>query len=235
MHEFAWRAGSRPAGLQTSVAERAMNAAPIPVGIIYNEVVMLPRSFRSYVSFLSVFVFALCALSGCNRPAQQAAKPNSVENTSATPAIQAQSLLPDCDLPPTALGASKATGHHRVILTWNPSSSSRGANDQSVGYCLYKSRNGDITATNLHDCRNCSRVNRRPILGSGCVDNYVEDGSTYQYVAGAVKAGTGVKLFSNRTTAVIPPNTRTVRSDSPYPLCQSDALMQGQVPAKPDP
>lgn len=206
-----------------------------PTGIIYNEVVMLPRSFRSCISFLSVLVFALCALSGCNRPAEQAAKPSSVENTSPAPAIQAQPLLPDCDLPPTALDASRATGHHRVILTWNPSSSSRGANDQSVGYCLYKSRNGDITAKNLHDCRNCSRVNRRPILGSGCVDNYVEDGSTYQYVASAIKVGTSVKFFSNRTTAAIPKNTQTVRSDSPYPLCQPDTLMQGQEPAKPDP
>jgi hypothetical protein len=202
----------------------------VPVGF------RLPRGFASSrASFTSLLVLMLFGSSGCNRPAQEPEKPKAVESVTSAPAVQARSVLPDCDFPPAAIDAPRVIGHHRVVLKWNPSSSSRGADDQSVGYCLYKSRAGEITATSLHDCRNCSRVNRRPILGTGCVDKYVEDGLKYQYVAGAIKAGSKVELFSNRTTAVVPSNTKSVSSNSPYPLCQPDALSDVQAPRKPDP
>lgn len=202
----------------------------IPVGF------RLPRGLRSKRDSLSsLLVLMLFGLSGCNRPAQEPEKPKTVKRVTTAAAVQAPSELPDCDFPPAAIDAPRVVGHHRVVLKWNPSSASRGADDQSVGYCLYKSRVGEITATSLHDCRNCSRVNRRPILGTGCVDKYVEDGSTYQYVAGAIKAGSKVELFSNKTTAVIPANTQSVGLDSPYPLCQPDSLSHVQGSPKPDP
>jgi len=202
----------------------------IPVGF------RLPRVFGSNRDFLSsLLVLMLFGSSGCNRPAQEPEKPKPHESADTAPAVQAPSALPDCDFPPGEIDAPRVIGRHRVVLKWNPSSSSRGADDQSVGYCLYKSRVGEIVATRLHDCRNCSRVNRRPILGTGCVDKYVEDGFTYQYVAGAIKAGSKVELFSNKTTAVIPANTQSVSLDSPYPLCQPDALSHVQASPKPDP
>jgi len=171
----------------------------------------------------AVLFCTLFLLNGCSRTAQETARPQAIETSKVKAQIQApQPELQDCDPPPNKLDASRATGHHRVVLTWNPSRSSSGSNDQSVGYCLYRSHNDDIRARDLRDCRNCARLNRRPIIGTGCVDNHVEDGTTYYYIAGAVRVGTKVNLFSNKTTATIPANAHSQSFDSQYPLCQPD-------------
>jgi len=175
---------------------------------------------RSRVRVLKIVTCFLLLLSGCRRSAHETPKPTATQATGTQ--FHTPPQLPDCDPAPSRFEASRSVGHHRVVLTWGASSSSSGSSDQSVGYCIYRSRNEDITAKDLPHCKNCTRLNRKPILGTGCVDTHVEDGTTYYYVAGAVEAGTKVNRFSNKTTAVIPANSQSKDSDSSYPLCQPD-------------
>jgi hypothetical protein len=184
-------------------------------------------------------LIVVCLLSlfwHCNRPAtRQSAAHQEVEHSSAKPQLQtSQPALPDCDLSPMQLEASKIAGHHRVVLTWNPSISSSGPNDQSVGYCLYRSRKDDITAKDLKDCKNCERLNRRPVIGTGCVDTHVKDGATYHYVAGAIRVGAKVDRLSNKATAAVPTDPRSKGSDTQYPLCISDDSPQIPELGKPN-
>lgn len=171
----------------------------------------------------AILTCTLFLVGACNRSPQPTANPQSSDTAKANSGAEArQPELPDCGLPPEKLESSKVNGHHRVVLTWNPSSSSSGPNDQSVGYCLYRSGKDDITAKDLNHCYNCKRLNRRPIVGAGCVDNHVKDGATYHYVAGAIRISTRVNLFSNKMTAVIPSNAQSPHADTPYPLCEAD-------------
>jgi len=191
-----------------------------------------PRVFRSHARRLKVLLgCGLFLLSGCKRSAQENA-PHQVEPvTNANRQVQpTQPQLPDCDTSPNKAESSMKTGHHRVVLTWNASSSSNGPGDQSVGYCIYRSRNIDITAKDLDHCNSCTRLNRRPVIGTGCVDDHVEDGATYYYVTSSIRGGSKVGRFSNQTTAAIPANSPPKSSDNPYPLCRPDdsALRVGQ-------
>ena len=163
----------------------------------------------------------LFLLSGCKRSIQERSLAEAVER--ANRQVQATPLpLPDCDLSPNKAESPKITGHHQVVLTWNASRSSVGPNDQTMGYCIYRTRNSDITAKDLGHCENCTRLNRRPIFGTGCVDNRVEDGTTYYYVAAAINIRARVNRFSNKTIATIPTNTQPKSSDTQYPLCEPD-------------
>jgi hypothetical protein len=179
----------------------------------------------------AILACALFLLSACNRSPQATARPGPLDTPNSEPRFEARSPeLPDCDLPPKKLEAAKESGHHRVMLTWNPSSSSSGLNDQSVGYCLYRS--GDsITAHDLDDCLNCGRLNRRPIIGTGCLDTQVKDGATYYYVAGATRFGSRVIQLSNMTTAFIPSTAQSKQPESGYPLCQVLSPSPAPVPA----
>lgn len=176
-------------------------------------------------------VCALLLLSACNRSPQAKASPGPLDTPNAEPRAEPRlPELPDCDLPPNNLEAPKESGHHRVMLTWNPSTSSSGLNDQSVGYCVYRS--GDaITAHDLEHCLNCGRLNRRPILGTGCLDTQVKDGATYHYVAGATRFGSRVIQLSNMTTAFIPSTAQSKQPQSGYPLCQLESPSPLPVPA----
>ena len=168
----------------------------------------------------AVVACLLVLLSACRKPTDATTTPPPVDKT--PPQIKARPPeLPDCDLPPGKREAATKEGNHRVLLTWNPSASSSGADDQSVGYCLYRSRK-DITAKKLQDCKNCERVNRRPVPGSGCVDTHVKDGRTYYYVAGATKVGSPVERLSDKTIAIIPANPKRRKFSTLYPVCEPD-------------
>jgi hypothetical protein len=178
-----------------------------------------------------ILACALFLVSACNRSPQAKASPGPVDTPNAESRAEARLPdLPDCDLPPKKLEAPKESGHHRVMLTWNPSTSSSGLNDQSVGYCVYRS--GDaITAHDLDHCLNCGRVNRRPIIGTGCLDTQVKDGATYYYVAGATTFGSRVIQLSNMTTAFIPSTAQSKQPQSGYPQCQLESPSPVPVPA----
>jgi len=166
--------------------------------------------------------FTLLLLSGCKRSAQENSLPEAVQGKANRQAQTTPLPLPDCDPSPNNAESSKVTGHHQVVLTWNASPSSIGPSDQAIGYCIYRTRNADITSKDLGHCENCTRLNRRPIFGIGCVDNRVEDGTTYYYVAAAISARARVNRFSNKTTAKIPANSQPRSSNTLYPLCEPD-------------
>jgi len=141
--------------------------------------------------------------------------------------------LPDCppenSSKPASRAASELLGeesaanhHHHVVLNWKASSSSAGPTDPAVGYCLYRSRKDKITANDLNGCENCKRINRRPIVGTACVDSDVGDGRTYYYAVASIRSGSPLSSFSNNATAVIPSDAKSPQSASPFPSCDGE-------------
>lgn len=177
-----------------------------------------------------IFACTLLTASACSRSRQEPTVQPADRSTARTEAPVLERRLPDCPLenpskPPSAAASellgeeSAAHHHHRVVLTWNASASSTGPTDPTVGYCLYRSRQDKITANDLHHCKNCKRINRRPIVGTGCVDSDVRDGHTYYYAAASIRSGGALSPFSNKTIAIIPSNAKSPQSASPYPSC----------------
>jgi len=176
-----------------------------------------------------ILACTLLTANACNRSQQEPAVPPADRPKARTEAPVPERPLPDCppenssqhssaELP----GEAPAANHHRVVLTWNASESPTGPTESRVGYCLYRSRQGPITANKLYRCKNCRRINRRPIVGTACVDNDVRDGHTYHYAVAAIRSGGALSSFSNKTTAIIPSNARSPQSASPYPSCDGE-------------
>jgi hypothetical protein len=74
------------------------------------------------------------------------------------------------------LQPSSLTGHHKVTLKWNASIPSSNVESNAVGYCLYRSKKRKA-AKQSPTCRDCAQINLIPIAGTGCVDDFVEDGA----------------------------------------------------------
>lgn len=126
---------------------------------------------------------------------------------------------------PESLGAtlrpSPQTGHHKVILTWNASAPSTDPKDQTVGYCLYRSGIQNVAQQDAK-CSNCEQINQKPIAGTACVDDLVQDGARYYYVATAINGRGDPSSLSNDTLAQIP-STPQVKGAAPsYPRCRTD-------------
>ena len=177
-----------------------------------------------------ILACTLLTASACNRSRQELSWEPADDSKAITRGPVLQRPLPDCppensskpssaELPGEAAAANR---HHRVVLTWDASSSSTGPTDPTVGYCLYRSREGAITANQLHRCKNCRRINRRPIVGTACVDNDVRDGHTYYYAAASIRSGGALGSFSNKATAIIPSNAQSPQAASPYPSCDGE-------------
>jgi hypothetical protein len=121
----------------------------------------------------------------------------------------------------TKLTESPETHHHKVILTWNAS-----ANDprhEVVGYCLYRIASKDQPHW-AEKCKNCEQVNQKSIDGTACVDDVVQDGAKYYYVAMAINRYGQTSSLSNDTLAEIPPTAEIngpVNTTS-YPRCRKD-------------
>ena len=179
-----------------------------------------------------IMACTLLTANACNRSQQEPAVQPADRSKARTEAPILQRPLPDCppensSKPSSAASdspgeATAANHHHRVVLTWNASQSSSGPTDPTVGYCLYRSRKGAITANKLDRCQNCNRINLRPIVGTACVDNDVRDGHTYYYAAASIRPGSQLSSFSNKTTAIIPTNAKSPQSASPYPSCEGE-------------
>lgn len=179
----------------------------------------------------------LQTVSGCGRAQGLGANPQSVETLreKATPAVSSKPGLPLC--PSTRspmLRPSTVTGHHRVILSWNPSVPSARSQDNSVGYCLYRSKTKKAAKKNSgckdcktidFNCSNCEQINSIPVVGIGCVDDIVEDGAVYSYVVTAISRKGVLSSPSNRASAEIPVSNQSVGSNpaSSYPLCRGRA------------
>jgi hypothetical protein len=175
-----------------------------------------------------ILACTLLAANACSRSRQEPPVPPADRSKARTEAPVFEHPLPDCPLKPSEKSGlleepeSSANHHHRVVLTWIASTSSTGPTDPAVGYCLYRSRKDKITANDLNRCQNCKRVNRRPIVGTACVDQDVRDGHTYYYAVASIRSGSALSSFSNKATASVPSNATSSQSASPYPSCDGE-------------
>ena len=103
----------------------------------------------------------------------------------------------------TKLKESPETHHHKVILTWNASTPSTDPKRKAVGYCLYRIATQDLPKRD-EKCSTCEQVNEKPISGTACVDDVVQDGASYYYVATAVNEKGDPSSLSTDTLAEIP-------------------------------
>jgi hypothetical protein len=141
------------------------------------------------------------------------------------PKAQSKLALPQC--PPAGLlppQSSSATGHHKVILSWNASSPSPKAPSLPAGYCLYRSVTKDAPLKNP-TCQQCQLVNPVAVVGTSCIDDLVADRTTYYYVVTAVDAHGNPSSGSNQASAVIvdqPPPSGAGNSPTP-PACRASS------------
>ena len=169
---------------------------------------------------IAVIVGTLLAVSGCSRSggsrvSLEAFEPHGQKAAKAAYAFRC---------PPAGavlLRPSPSTGHHRVVLTWNASAPSARVDNNAAGYCLYRSQQKDVARNNA-TCSNCEQINSVPVAGTGCVDDLVQDGILYYYVATALTADGRRSSSSNEIPVPIPAGPQTARSNSasPYPLCR---------------
>jgi hypothetical protein len=137
--------------------------------------------------------------------------------------VKPPSALPVCPSAGTpTLKPSALTGHHKVALSWNASVPSARSEDNAVGYCLYRSQTQNAAKKNPR-CLACELVNPVPVAGTTCVDDLVQDGATYYYVATAISSRGQISLSSNEVPAPVPrsqPSTALASSAS-VPLCRA--------------
>lgn len=176
----------------------------------------------------AIFVFGSLVFASCSR---SSTPDNRIRLTETPKAMAATATTPPDgppECPPSTKGGDvpKVTPNHRVILTWNPSSSSSGANDTTVFYCLYRMDENDggnipndLKRKDLHHCPDCQRVNQKAVPGIGCVDTRVKDGAIYLYWAGAIRKGSDLSEFSAGTSATIRPNPNAPPQGRSYPEC----------------
>ena len=142
--------------------------------------------------------------------------------------VSVETSLPAC--PPAGLPAlqpSPTTGHHKVTLTWHASAPAANSGSAAVGYCLYRSKTQNAAKLNPR-CGNCEPINSVPIVGTGCVDDLVEDSAAYYYVVTAINAKGEISSSSNETPAQVPPNKGKANSVpvGSYPLCRATTASQ---------
>lgn len=132
-------------------------------------------------------------------------------------------VLPLC--PPggvVPLQSSPDTGHHKVTLSWNGSAISSSQSGDAVGYCLYRSKKPHAAKKNP-TCTLCERVNAVPVASLSCVDDLVEDSTTYYYVVTAINPTSRISSSSNEIAAPVPSarqaNSEPAGSPAP-PLCR---------------
>lgn len=120
------------------------------------------------------------------------------------PATKGSSALPLC--PPggvVPLQSSPDTGHHKVTLSWNASAISSSQRGDAVGYCLYRSKKPHAAKKNP-TCTLCERINAVPVASLSCVDDLVEDSTTYYYVVTAINPASRISSSSNEIAAPVP-------------------------------
>lgn len=137
--------------------------------------------------------------------------------------VQPKPLKPCRKSNGTILPASPQTGRHKVFLTWNASTYFSDRKRHAVGYCLYRSGTPNVAASDP-TCDKCEQVNQKPISGTACVDDLVQDGAKYYYVATAVNEDGEPSPLSNETFAPIPSDPKVTRPavKGSYPRCRAD-------------
>jgi len=191
------------------------------------------RKFRRMMSFAILPVACiLVTLGGCSRVSERHAE-KAPGATQPTAAFHEREFphCPDAD-PPTLKRGSRRASPHKVVLFWNASVPSPGAERGDLRYCLYRSMGHKVTPKKTKQkrqteapCENCERVNLNPIIGTGCVDDLVQSDTRYYYAAVAINRYGELSVLSNQAPAPIPPNTVPVKPVPPsgYPMCREDA------------
>src|SRR5216683_4620149 len=134
-------------------------------------------------------------------------------------------LCPAAGLP--MLQPSPLTGHHKVSLSWNASAPSGNSEGKAVGYCLYRSKKEKVAKQSLKKpnarCSDCEQINSVAVAGTGCVDDLVEDGATYHYIATAINVLGNTSSSSEEALAQIPLNKESAIpvSKTSYPFCRA--------------
>jgi hypothetical protein len=165
---------------------------------------------------------------GCSRPSGSRGSMESFEPRKAQAPVpaMAEPVLPNCPPAgsPMLQASAPMTGHHRVILSWNASAPSARPEDNAAGYCLYRSKKKDAAKKNA-TCSDCEQINSVPIIGTGCVDDLVQDRTLYFYVATAISAKGVASSSSNEIPVSIPDHKLSAGSTpvKPYPLCRGTA------------
>jgi hypothetical protein len=103
---------------------------------------------------------------------------------------------------------------HTVILSWTASAPADSKHAAAVGYCIYRSEKRGDKSPEL--------VNSISFPGTSCMDDMVENGKKYYYVARAINAQGVPSIPSNVATAPIPSGKEKKGSVSgnTAPLCR---------------
>ena len=139
-------------------------------------------------------------------------------------AAQRKPMLRHCPTAPYPMlqAEDPATGHHRVFLKWDASTSASGSDSKELGYCLYRTQKPGRAKDCPKKYPNCEQVNVVPVSGTRCVDELVKDNSTYYYVAIAITS-TDTSTTSEEAIAEVPAagkrNPPPPGADS-YPACR---------------
>ena len=183
----------------------------------------LERAERFISHKLIVVVTCLTLVNSCQRDAG-----SDRELTAPTPqkiaAAERKPMLRHCpDAPyPMLRAKDPGTGHHRVFLKWNASTSAGGSDSKEFGYCLYRTQKPGRAKDCPKKYPKCEQVNIVPVSGTRCVDELVKDNSTYYYVAIAITS-TETSTTSEEAIAEVPAaasrNPTPPGADS-YPACR---------------
>jgi hypothetical protein len=140
-------------------------------------------------------------------------------------AAERKPILRHCpDAPyPMLQAKDPATGHHRVFLTWNASTTARESDPNALGYCLYRTQEPGRAKDCPKQYPKCEQVNVVPVRGTRCVDELVKDSTTYYYVAIAITSA-DKSTTSEEAIAEVPAagkrNPPPPLADS-YPACRT--------------
>jgi len=161
-------------------------------------------------------VCVLLLIVGCNRTP----KTDVTQRAIAAPKSADQTKIPQKPLECPGRLASRLVGH-KIVLSWNASKSSKGPNDRSLGYCVYRSDH-EIVADRLEGCPECRKITSEPIFGLGCVDDFGDDHRTYYYAALSLDSEGQRSKFSNKVAASFRRKKRGPQSSNrqDYPACR---------------
>jgi hypothetical protein len=183
---------------------------------------------------LLIIASALQVWHGCSRVSESPHETQSLRAAAEkTAPTEHQRVLPPCPSAPYPMLKVSApdTGHHKVFLSWNASSSSGLPGDPTVGYCLYRSQTPGM-AKNCPQYSKCEQVNHVPVRSTLCVDDLVKDRTRYYNVAIAINSVGKTSTASEEAIATIPAagqqNPAPPDAGS-YPACRAPAASSQEV------
>jgi hypothetical protein len=202
----------------------ASKASSVPVIKSYHSGRTLTRRFRlrvcaSALVALSVLQAAVgCAQSPPPKGSPQSSQPPHKEQKAAVPKTVS---LPKCP----AVGShpvASTSGAHNVTLTWTASATAIKPGSSPIGYCLYRSSSKIVSSGKDFKCVGCEQINLTPITNTGCLDDQVQNETTYYYVAAAINEAGLLSGPSNQAQANVPSASQKPKESgaSSYAACR---------------